>query len=69
MNWRAFKCWLFRHRFIKVRPLAIGGDLIRCEKCGIELCIHHGRQQVIPFDDDVKRVEAEIRSAIDQYRK
>lgn len=55
------RCWLGRHRMVTVRKLLIGGDLIQCLDCDKMLCIHHGRQQVIPYDDEVRKFEADIR--------
>lgn len=47
---------------VTVRPLLIGGDLIQCVFCDKMLCIHHGRQQVIPYDAEIKKFEADIRA-------
>lgn len=60
--WQRLKCWLGYHAMVTVRPLLIGGHLIQCVFCDKMMCIHHGRQQVIDYDDDVKKWEAELRA-------
>jgi hypothetical protein len=61
------RCWLFGHKLKRVRPLLIGGELVLCHRCGIQLCVHHGRQQVIPYDAEIQRFEEDIRNLIEKY--
>lgn len=62
-----FLCWIIGHRLVEMRELLIGGVLCQCVWCGSELCVHHGRQQVIPFDADVEKAEIDIRRILAIY--
>jgi hypothetical protein len=54
------KCLFGFHVYKVLRPLMIGGELIECVRCGTKLCIHHGRQRVIPYDEDIQLLERQI---------
>lgn len=56
-----FLCLVFGHRLERVRDLEIGGELVECYACGVQLCVHRGRQQVIPYDAEIELFENQIR--------
>ncbi len=63
----SFRCVFGYHVYRVLRPLLIGGELVECTRCEKKLCIHHGRQQVIPFDEDIQKVESDIRNMLEAY--
>lgn len=66
---RRLLCWVFGHQLVEMRELLIGGKLYQCAQCELELCIHHGRQQVIRYDADVEQAEIDLRKLLAIYRE
>ena len=66
-NW--LWCRITNHVLIKVRPLAIGGELYQCLACKAEFAIHHGRQCCLPFDDEFRREEEEFAKMLNDIRR
>lgn len=64
---KPIRCFFGFHLYKVLRPLLIGGELIECIRCQIKLCIHHGRQKVIPFDADIQKVEKQLQELVRKY--
>jgi hypothetical protein len=60
-------CAFFNHTLFKIKDLTIGGSLYECSHCSVKLAIHHGRQQVMKWDEELEELEIDMVKTIARF--
>ena len=60
-------CFLTNHTLQKEKDLCIGGSLYRCCHCEKRIAIHHARQLVVDWDDEMEALEIDMVKTIARF--